>query len=178
MSSLPGNTRIKTGLAAVVLLLLAMTILFACKEVLPVAKPEYSDHEIEAMRVTKQLRAALAEIVRHDPATAPRTPQELCRQLLYLRDSYASPWLNELLDSLPAAWLADPQAAPGLHGGYRFMIVQGDKSGIYALPLSSGPTTRMAFYAPLSAGLFERLAVDSPPLSVNDSAWRPVLVLK
>lgn len=172
------NTRIKAGLAVIVLLLLAMTILSGCEEMLPVAKPKYSDHEIEAMLVAKQLRAALAEMAHHDSDTAPRTLQELCRQLLNLRDINASPRWSELLDSLPAAWLADPQAAPGVHGGYRFMLVGGDESGIYALPLSSGPATRMAFYAPLAAGLFERPAEDLPPLPADDPGWRPVLFLK
>lgn len=171
------NKRIKAGLAAVVFLL-ATTILFGCEAMLPVAKMKYSGHEIEAMRVAKQLRASLAEIARHDPATAPRTLRELCIQLLHLRNLYAYPRLDELLESLPAAWFADPQVAPGLHGGYRFMVVEGDESGIYALPLSPGPATRMAFYAPLSAGLFERLADGLPPLPADDPGWRPVLLLK
>ena len=138
------------------------------------------------MRVVRVLRAALAEIDIQDVFNGKvLTPEGLCRQVRNMADISGSPRFFELTQELPGDWFNDPPVAPGLHGGYRFTLIQGEERGVYAVPEPPGPTARTVFYAGLPAGLFERAAEGfqtvvpiQPPDVEGDPAWRPVRIIK
>lgn len=179
------KSAIRNGTRAVLVsvLTLPLILLAGC----PVASgPERTDVEREAMRVVLVLRAALAEAdLQGLLGGEALTPGGLCRQLRKTADISGSSRLAELAQELPAGWIEDHPAAHGLHGGYCFILIQGEERGVYAVPEHRGSTARTVFYARLPAGLFERSAEGfqtavpiQPPDVDGDPAWRPVRIIK
>lgn len=176
------GTTIKNIFASI-LVLAAIMLFCGCRECLPVGTAKYTPDEREALRIVKEMRAALAELVAQGADVS--TPARLCRKLVELRDAYHHPRLIELVDALPAAWFNDPQALPGVYGAYRFVLVTGMKQGVYAIPHPASVSARTVFYAGLPGGLYVRKAEGfpaadpvTPPDPDKDREWRPIPVLK